>query len=165
MCATLALSIILLQDTVQMKHISTAGKFLLVTWIFCVILLREFYNSSLYSFLTQEPDTTDVPQSILALLDQNNVDFITPRHFHYLIGLTLFSGIMHPSLKIPTQLEKFYLKLLPKSSTVSGFNGVRYIQSMLNISRENPIKILRYDQTSYEKWLFQNGLIEANILK
>ncbi|CAL8092070.1 unnamed protein product [Orchesella dallaii] len=112
-----------------------SAKIMVVTWIFTTILLRHFYNSSLYSFMAKEKDSNDFPKSMEELLIREDIPLLSPASF--LSELNWIFG-REAETKMALRLIKFYMKILYKSSFIFGIDGV-YEKSLHQASNGCPI--------------------------
>jgi len=96
------------------------GKFLVVTWIFSTILLRNFYTSSLYSLLAAERVPTDFPSSMVEIIDSADYQLLMPleicENILLKVGLFQYFEELKSKRNLPKELVLFYPKILRKSS-------------------------------------------------
>ncbi|CAL8128331.1 unnamed protein product [Orchesella dallaii] len=105
-------SILTSQDAGQITGRQPGVTLIIIIWIFSTILLREAYNSSLYSFLTAEQSPKNFPRTIEELLDRNDFDLILPISFHdeVMFGLFFWDVAL-----LPKSLATFYMKILTRA--------------------------------------------------
>ncbi|CAL8068847.1 unnamed protein product [Orchesella dallaii] len=126
------ISVVLAQGVGDLSKLKLATKIITVIWLFVAILLREFYNSTLYSFMAAEIEQNDFPQNIEEVLDRTEYDLILPDTFYHQL-YSVFSG---SELEVPRKLTKMYLKILEKSFFMQPFdtNGHFLYTTMENAS-------------------------------
>ncbi|CAL8149558.1 unnamed protein product [Orchesella dallaii] len=105
------LSVLLDQDVSEIKNTKLSLKIILILWLFVAVLLRESYNSSLYSLMAAKKEQNEFPKSIEEVLHNKEYDLILPNIFYDELYF-LFSG---DDSKVPRSLAKLYLKILKKS--------------------------------------------------
>ncbi|CAL8092247.1 unnamed protein product [Orchesella dallaii] len=132
------LSIPLEQDGGEFSGIRIQGKVITMTWIFCAILIRQFYNSSLYSFMTAEPKPTDLPQTMDEVFYRMDFDILIPSSFIRDL-YTIFQ--MDEDSTLSPQLTKLYLKIIHKSYFMKGW---LHIPTLLNASNAKFAEIWQF---------------------
>ncbi|CAL8092251.1 unnamed protein product [Orchesella dallaii] len=133
-------SILLEQDGGELKQSRFQAKVITMMWIFCTILLRQFYNSSLYSFITAEPKPTDLPQSVHEVLNRMDFDLLIPSSF---IREMLQVFLKDEDSTLPLQLTKLYLNIIHKSYFI---NGLLHIPTLRNASSGKYTEIWHFPQ-------------------
>ncbi|CAL8127774.1 unnamed protein product [Orchesella dallaii] len=99
----------ILEQGGQLGNVGTRGSTLIGIWMLSLFLLRQFYGSSLYSFMTTKNEPNDYPKDIHEALARSDFDFICSSAFEtrlYFLGLT-------PEL--PREFISFYLSILSRS--------------------------------------------------
>ncbi|CAL8121043.1 unnamed protein product [Orchesella dallaii] len=76
------ISIIFEQDADILLESRFLNKATAIVWVFCVISLRNFYNSSLYSFISAEKQPHDYPRTLAQLLDREDFSIFVPMDLH-----------------------------------------------------------------------------------
>ncbi|CAL8068590.1 unnamed protein product [Orchesella dallaii] len=66
------------------------GKALILLWVFTAVFLRQFYISTLYSFMTKEGEPQDFPKTMEELLNRTDFELISPKELYYTIGENVF---------------------------------------------------------------------------
>ncbi|CAL8128305.1 unnamed protein product [Orchesella dallaii] len=105
-------SILVSQDAGKITGRQAGRTLILIIWIFSAFLLREAYNSSLYSFMTAEQDFEDFPKSMKGLLDRNDFDLILPLSFHDEVMFVLYRWKVY---ELPTSISAFYMKIFKRA--------------------------------------------------
>ncbi|CAL8128337.1 unnamed protein product [Orchesella dallaii] len=140
-------SILVSQDANQKTSKRLAGTILIITWVFSSFLLREAYNSSLYSFMTSKQKHENFPQDMAELLSRNDFDLILPISFRDEI---IFSFFIQDTSKLSKSLATFYLKILTRAYFMTrGF----YQQTLENISNGNPSQMWHYPSTTWQNYI------------
>ncbi|CAL8128807.1 unnamed protein product [Orchesella dallaii] len=109
-------------------------KVLMIMWLLCADSLRNFYNSSLYSFMAAERVPNDFPRNMNQLLDRKDYDFLLTKYFSYELYFLL-------QTKIPLQLENFYRKIFKKASFMKIDYRIDQIQTLRNATDGNNTEI------------------------
>ncbi|CAL8068921.1 unnamed protein product [Orchesella dallaii] len=128
---------ILFEQNIEVRKLSIFSIFLLIMWTYALILLRLCYNSSLYSFLTSQKDTSNYPRDIDELLQSKNYGFLVPHSFYD--ELFVLSAIYDKYL--PDKRKRFYLKLIYNSDFMK---TERYMESFRNVSDGKYVSIWYY---------------------
>ncbi|CAL8128315.1 unnamed protein product [Orchesella dallaii] len=105
-------SILVSQDTGNIRRKQPGRTLIIMIWIFSAFLLRETYNSSLYSFMTAEQDSDNFPKSIEELLDRNDFHLILPLSFHDEVMFVLYRWNVD---ELPISIATFYIKILMRA--------------------------------------------------
>ncbi|CAL8092067.1 unnamed protein product [Orchesella dallaii] len=115
------------------------GKITITTWIFTTLFLRQFYNSSLYSFMAKEKESNDFPKSMEELLVRKDIPLLSPASF-----LSELSWIYarETDRGLALRLIKFYMKILPKSSFILG-NHEMYIRALQQASNGSLVRSIK----------------------
>jgi len=99
---------ILLEHCVHhIDKISRRGIFILFLWIFSTNLLRQYYNSSLYSLITAEVEQTGFPQDMEQVINTPDFDLLTCSKLTHTFGKHVISN-----LNLSLVLERVYVKIL-----------------------------------------------------
>ncbi|CAL8114434.1 unnamed protein product [Orchesella dallaii] len=109
------------------------GKTIITMWIFSAILLRQFYNSSLYSFMTAAPKPTDLPGTLKEVVDRNDFDLILPESYknnemQTILHLHLAEEPLH------SKMHQIYHRILIKHFFLKSGQEIR---TLVNISGGN----------------------------
>ncbi|CAL8092076.1 unnamed protein product [Orchesella dallaii] len=109
------------------------GKMIMTIWIFTTLFLRNFYNSSLYSFMAKEKEANDFPRSMEELLGQDDVPLLAPTSFlnelHW-----IYRRETDIDIKLALGLAKFYTKLVDKSFFLLERKYIQSLQQASNAS-------------------------------
>ncbi|CAL8127832.1 unnamed protein product [Orchesella dallaii] len=102
-------STILEQDPYQLKKVGSRGTILVGLWLLSLFLIRQFYGSSLYSFMTTKNEPNDFPSDINETISRTDFDLL---FFHDFKTKLYLSNIAR---RLPRELFNFYLKILRRS--------------------------------------------------
>ncbi|CAL8068845.1 unnamed protein product [Orchesella dallaii] len=105
------ISLLLDQGVYEIRHTRISGKLVIVLWLFSAILLTEFYNSSLYSFMAAEKEQNNFPKSMEETVNNKEYDIILPDSFYDELYF-VFAG---DNAQVPKKLAKLYLRILEKA--------------------------------------------------
>ncbi|CAL8132137.1 unnamed protein product [Orchesella dallaii] len=115
-------SLILEQDGLGLRNTKFRGTMLIGLWMLSLFLIRQCYNSSLYSFMTTQKEAfTDFPVSMQEILLQNNFELISPPAFL----LTLVD--IGSEAKLDRSLVDLYLRIIQKSYFVMGHDNIEML--------------------------------------
>ncbi|CAL8127814.1 unnamed protein product [Orchesella dallaii] len=113
------------------------AKAIVIGWILSAILLRNFYNTSLYSMIAAEPEPNDYPHTLQEILDDKNFEILVPNDVYYEIwSLMLNVQVLENTgkkLDIQLHVAKLYANITLKACTFNGDN----IETLQNISKGN----------------------------
>ncbi|CAL8130467.1 unnamed protein product [Orchesella dallaii] len=137
-------SVLLEQDgDDQLRKVGRPGIFLMIISIFSAILLRQFYNSSLYTFMTAQTKSNDYPKNLGELLNRKNFDFILPDSF-----LTTLDKIAsEDAFNLPLKLEKIFVEILRKSKFVIDGNLERALENASLGIKSETFQMINEDKT------------------
>ncbi|CAL8127817.1 unnamed protein product [Orchesella dallaii] len=138
------------------------AKTIVIGWMLSAILLRNFYNSSLYSMIAAEREPNDYPHTLQELLDDKDFEFLVPSGYRvYDAFLYLMSNIQDAkdTRQIPNfqlYLAKLYASIAQKACIFNGDNIEalqcisigRFVQSGLHERSLEHLKKL----TTLENW-------------
>ncbi|CAL8112122.1 unnamed protein product [Orchesella dallaii] len=113
------IEVILEQDCSQFKGCGFPGKTIAMMWIFVAIFLRNFYNSSLYSYMTAEKGPTDFPNNLEQLIGRKDFDILLPIEFwnvYFLLSTAHGPNKAYPEFK---QITRFVYNALYMSEHLS----------------------------------------------
>ncbi|CAL8127762.1 unnamed protein product [Orchesella dallaii] len=141
-------SIILEQDG-QLGNMGTRGSTLTVIWMLSLFLIRQFYGSSLYSFMTAKTEPNDYPKGIQEALSRTDFDFICSYEFTTKL---VYSAM---EFELTQELYNFYSSILRKSYfTMSEYSRDFEILTQQNAShgKETRVEyqIIQYDDNLRE---------------
>ncbi|CAL8130383.1 unnamed protein product [Orchesella dallaii] len=108
-------SVLVEQDLYQLRVKKIQSHCILVIFILSAFLFRQFYNSSLYSFMVAVPPFTNYPKNMQELLNQTEFGILAPNKFWmeiYMLFWTLFPN-KNPELAIFLQrivLGSYFMK-------------------------------------------------------
>jgi len=123
-------------------------KAIMIIWIFSAIILRNFYNSSLYSFMATEKVPNDFPKSMGQLLKRNDFEFIMPYSFYN--SLKKIRSIS----TVPKGYKKLYLNIINKAFQIgSGMNLWNNIRAVETISNGMPVEVFQYRQIESSRFV------------
>ncbi|CAL8127777.1 unnamed protein product [Orchesella dallaii] len=161
-------SIILEQDG-QFGNMGARGSTLIIIWMLSLFLIRQFYGSSLYSFMTTKNEPSEYPKDIHEALARSDFDFICSSAFETRL---LFVGL---HIELPRKLFNFYVSILSRSyftipesgkdfETLTQQNAshgkkTRVYSRIYNKTYENSTRlfiamVLAYAQTTYNSIVF-----------
>jgi len=104
------------------------SKLFIISWIFVAILLRNLYNSSLYSLIAAESEPTDYPQNMRELVNNTEYQMLVPFRLCSSIFILLYvfqeEERVGRQLILPREIATFYLKLLQKWSCIDNPTGL-----------------------------------------
>ncbi|CAL8128317.1 unnamed protein product [Orchesella dallaii] len=132
------------QDFGRITGRQPGSTLMIMIWIFSAILLREAYNSSLYSFMTAEQDFEDFPKSMEDLLDRNDFHLILPLSFHDEVMFVLYRWNVD---ELPTSISTHYMKIFKRA----------YI--MKRSVHKETLEIISSGGT-YRMWYYPNSLTQ-----
>ncbi|CAL8127628.1 unnamed protein product [Orchesella dallaii] len=113
-------SVLLEQDCIKLiKNEGRWGKFIFTVWILSAIILRIFYTSFLYSYMTSEHEPTDYPNNLKEIISQYEYSPIVPESFYYMV-YDLVESFKNLDEKILEKMEVFYIGILLRSSIMEG---------------------------------------------
>ncbi|CAL8132772.1 unnamed protein product [Orchesella dallaii] len=140
------LSSILEQDCNGLVNKKILKGFTLTTlWGLLLFSMRQFYCSSLYSFMAAEMDPKDFPKSIAELRNRSDFDLVYP--------FDVFDTMTYIGLKpnLSRKLVDTCLYLFSKAFiTTARFQGITSVaETLLNISEAKEIRVRTYEKTSY----------------
>jgi len=95
-------SAVLEQEGCKLEHSKFGVTFLVVVWLLSLVFIRQFYNSSLYSFFTADRDPHDFPSSIEEVLNRGDVSLISSWAF---LSSLIDAGF---SKDFPLKMVNFY---------------------------------------------------------
>ncbi|CAL8127759.1 unnamed protein product [Orchesella dallaii] len=98
-----------LEQGSQLRNVGARGSTLIGTWMISLFLIRQFYGSSLYSFMTTKNEPNDYPKSIYEAISRKDFDFICSRAFKTKL---FYMGLKYV---LTQELFNFYLNILRKS--------------------------------------------------
>jgi len=107
------------QDIGSLRKKHFVVTFVVTMWTFLVISLRQFYTSSLYSFMTAEPASDDADLSLEQVLHRDDYDLIIAHQLHCIdlkniVPVNLGDSVMSP------KLASFYQRLLLNGKVLFG---------------------------------------------
>ncbi|CAL8131079.1 unnamed protein product [Orchesella dallaii] len=109
------------------------GKVFLLYWIFGGILLRNFYNSSLYSLMTAEQEREDFPQNINELLNgKYDMPLIAAGSFRIQGLLFLKDYPKIPLKNVEPKIAKMFSNIYHRSTFISGGLNHNSLQDVAN---------------------------------
>ncbi|CAL8127792.1 unnamed protein product [Orchesella dallaii] len=100
-------STILEQDPYQLKNVGSRGTSLVGLWLLSLFLIRQFYGSSLYSFMTTENEPNDFPNGINETLSRTD--------FYLLCSYDFQMKLFQSGIEQRLPLFNFYLEILRRS--------------------------------------------------
>jgi len=111
-------SVLFEQDEDKLSGGGIGRKSVIVLWIFTAILLRNAYNSSLYSFMTTEKEQNDYPRSMNEILNRQDFELLAPEKFRMSFK-QLFEKWRVTSrefkMHLPEKLKEFFLDVIWKA--------------------------------------------------
>ncbi|CAL8128321.1 unnamed protein product [Orchesella dallaii] len=131
-------SIVVSQDAGNIRGNQPGRTLIIMIWIFSAFLLREAYNSSLYSFMTAEKGSKSFPKSIEELLDRNDFHLILPLSFHDEVMFVLYRWNID---ELPISIATFYMKILMRGSFMK---RSFYKETLETVSRGGSCDMLQY---------------------
>ncbi|CAL8132774.1 unnamed protein product [Orchesella dallaii] len=149
-------SSILEQDGNGLVNKKVLKGFTLTTlWCFLLFSMRQFYCSSLYSFMTAKMDPKNFPKSIADLKNRSDFDLVFP----FDVVHTMTNIGKEP--KLSRKLVDTYLYLFSKAFiTTARFNGITSVaETLLNISEAKDIRVRTYEETAYQDTQFLHDII------
>ncbi|CAL8127808.1 unnamed protein product [Orchesella dallaii] len=128
------------------------AKIIVIGWILSSILLRNFYNSSLYSMIAAEREPNNYPHSLQELLGHKDFQFLVHDEacFDIWFLLTDFQAAESSGyeLNLPLQVAKLYASITLKASCMFPNENVETLQ---NVSIGNYARTYYYNYTGSEK--------------
>ncbi|CAL8076451.1 unnamed protein product [Orchesella dallaii] len=104
-------------STIHLKN-SFKNFHLILIWLFATLLFRNFYTSSMYSYLTKKPEISGIPKTFEDLKDSNRYSLMSdpcvPHHLSECKGVNLLGDIV----PIPNELNSFCKLYLPENMHV-----------------------------------------------
>ncbi|CAL8132776.1 unnamed protein product [Orchesella dallaii] len=141
------LSSILEQDGNGLVNKKILKGFTLTTlWCFLLFSMRQFYCSSLYSFMTAGMDSKDFPKSIAELRNRSDFDLVYPLE----VVQTMTRIATDPNLS--RKLVDTYLYMFSKAFiTMSRLKGITSVaETLLDISEAKDIMVTTYSLASHD---------------
>ncbi|CAL8128333.1 unnamed protein product [Orchesella dallaii] len=125
------------QDGDQMRKTKCRGKAMIIMCIFFGILLRNFYNSSLYSLMTTEQQPAGYPDKFEDALKRSDFDVISPASYFQEIY-----NFMHRWDDKPNRVSTLFKRVLYKSFFM---DRQLYTETLQNASNGNDTKVIYYE--------------------
>jgi len=123
---------VLLEQSASAKQ-CVENRFWLITimllWVFSSMFLRQFYNSSLFSFMAANHEPMDYPRNIEELLVRQDFELLGPKKFSWGFKL-MFDSWANRNQFLPKQLEAFYLSIIFKASYVADWYFTWFLRSL-----------------------------------
>jgi len=141
------------QSQLYIKKISVKRVFYM--WIFLSIFLRQFYTSSLHSFMTAKIEPDNYPKNMEQLLNRSDFGLIATQSFRRRFKYRFDDWAVMKGLHFPKPIENFYIKMLFKAicapfdgwfmeNLVDLANGKSVIMEKLeNSPNKNGVEVVR----------------------
>ncbi|CAL8127780.1 unnamed protein product [Orchesella dallaii] len=106
-CDTIYSHSIILEQSGQLGNVGNRSSTLIAVWMLSLFLFRQFYGSSLYSFLTTNNEPKDYPKNIHEALARSDFDFICSHAFE--------NRLYSEGFNLTRELFNFYVSILSRS--------------------------------------------------